>query len=108
MKKTISIVDKNKVVKVNFKYPELMSEDSEKLILDEYYSILDTERELQEERAKVRELEEIVKQKRQKFNDKSNLFELEFSTSNKEVSTTKSGVMFKGCGNDIIGRPVIT
>lgn len=102
-KKVLISQDRDKIEEIVFKYPEIMRDNAEKLIKEEYYNLLDLEEELYKARRKVIELEKAYEAKRELFNGKSNLFDLKFRTSEKEIITQESNVLFKGVGNDLLG-----
>lgn len=79
----VSVEDRRKIKDVKFLYPNLMSDTAKEDIIDEYNYILELEDNLDKEREYVRSLEGYLKEAREKFNTKSNLFTLEFE--DKEV-----------------------
>lgn len=79
----VSVEDRRKIKDVKFLYPNLMSDTAKEDIIDEYNYILELEDNLDKEREYVRSLEGYLKESREKFNAKSNLFTLEFE--DKEV-----------------------
>lgn len=106
-KTIIESTDRSRIKSITFKYPELMSADSENKIRLEYYAILGMKDALHEARDRVRVLEKELEDAENAFKDKSKLFTMEFETSQKEVVTYKSNMAFKGFGNDTLGRPPI-
>lgn len=105
---TLKVENKNKVVRVIFKFPELMNPNAEEDVKKEYYELLDSERKLQDARDEVRKLEREYNEKKQSFHSKEGMFTLEFETETKEHITRSSGITLKGVGNDIIGRSTVS
>jgi len=104
MSKTIIISDKNIIKSVKFKYPSLMNNNSEDLVKELYNDILKTRAELNAARETVRELESKLEIKQKTFNNLENILDIEFETKEIKDNTTKSNIMIKNYGNDIIGR----
>lgn len=104
MSKTIIISNKNIIKSVKFKYPSLMNSNSEELVKELYNDILKTRAELNTARETVRELESKLEINQKAFNDLDNILDIEFETKEIKDSTTKSNIMIKNYGNDIIGR----
>lgn len=82
---TIHIENRKKIKDIIIKFPELMEPNAKEKIAEEYYNILSKEEELHTLRHKVWDLEEEIRLLRAEFNLKSNLFDIEFETSNVEV-----------------------
>lgn len=82
---TIHIENRKKIKDIIIKFPELMEPNAKDKIVEEYYNILSKEEELHTLRHKVWDLEEEIRLLRAEFNLKSNLFDIEFETSNVEV-----------------------
>lgn len=101
---TVHIENRRKIKDIIIKFPELMESNAKNRIAEEYYNILSKEDELHETRQKVWQLEEEIKRLRNDFNLKSNLFEIEFETDEKEVETSKCQVMIEGHGNSTLGK----
>lgn len=101
---TVHIENRRKIKDIIIKFPELMESNAKDRIAEEYYNILSKEDELHETRQKVWQLEEEIKRLRNDFNLKSNLFEIEFETNEKEVETSKCQVMIEGHGNSTLGK----
>lgn len=74
----VSVEDRRKIKDVKFLYPNLMSDKAKEDIIDDYNYILELEDNLDKAREHVRSLEGCLKEAREKFNAKSNLFTLEF------------------------------
>lgn len=101
----LKTVDRTKISKVTFKFPELMGnlDKTERLIRDEYQKILDLESSIQNARKQLWEAEEKLKEQKKVFQDKQSMFDIEFEVKEKEYTTEKCSLMLKGHGNDIIG-----
>lgn len=82
---TIHIENRKKIKDIIIKFPKLMEPNAKEKIAEEYYNILSKEEELHTLRHKVWDLEEEIRLLRAEFNLKSNLFDIEFETSNVEV-----------------------
>lgn len=82
---TIHIENRKKIKDIIMKFPELVEPNAKDKIAEEYYNILSKEEELHTLRRKVWDLEEEIRLLRAEFNLKSNLFDIEFETSNVEV-----------------------
>ena len=104
MSKVYTVYDKNKISKITFKFPNLMSSDSEESIKRMYQDILETKNLLHEARHAVRCFEEDLKIKESKFSELLNIVDIEFESKEIEGSTNKSNIMIKNYGNDFIGR----
>lgn len=104
MSKTIIISNKNIIKSVKFKYPSLMNNNSEDLVKELYNDILKTRTELNTAREIVRSLESKLEARQKAFNDLENILEIEFETKEIKDNNTKSNIMIKNYGNDIIGR----
>ena len=96
---TIHIENRKKIKEIILKFPELMEKNAKEQIANEYYNILSKEEELHETRDKVRKLEDEIVKLRQEFNLKSNLFDIEFESSVKEVKSNKCSMTIQGCDN---------
>lgn len=105
-KKTIVTENRHKIKKVHFKYPELMAENAEKKIEEEYYMMLYHDSRLHDLRDEIRELEETLKSLKKAFEEKSHLFDIEFETEASEYTTHKNTVMITGCGNSTLGTSI--
>ncbi len=92
----ITITNRDIIEKVIFKFPELVTSNAEDLIKKEYYTLRHTEEKLQEARALVRSLEGELNTLRKTFEGKSQLFDLVFNTTSKEVQSHKCNVSIKG------------
>lgn len=101
---TIHIENRRKIKDIIIKFPELMESSAKAKIAEEYYNILSKEDELHKIRHKVWQLEDEIKRLKDEFNLKSNLFDIEFETDEKEVETSKCQVMVEGHGNSTLGR----
>lgn len=81
------MVNKNKLLEVKLKYPELMSQNAEGIIKDLYNTLLEEEKELNETRLKVYKLEDNIKQIKEKLRDLETISDLIFET--KEIKQIK-------------------
>lgn len=80
----VNVEDRSKIKKVHFKFPTLMRTDAEEQVKELYYTIHQTEDELDSARNSVRELERIFKGLKENFNVLNNsIFSIEFES--KEV-----------------------
>lgn len=80
----MEIEDKSRIKKIEFKYPEILSPDAEKLLKDKYYELQQLQQKLSDTRMLVVSLEESVAEKKKFFNDLSELVNIEFETVHKE------------------------
>ena len=104
MKQTISTPDKTKIKSVSVKYPDLFKEDIEDEIKSKYYYILSVEEDLNTARDRVRYLEDTLSRLKNEFSQISHLIDIEFETKTKEINLSKSSIMIKNYGNDILGK----
>lgn len=81
------MVNKNKLLEVKLKYPELMSQTAEEIIKDLYNTLLEKEKELNETRLKVYKLEDDIKQRKEKLKNLETISDLIFET--KEIKLIK-------------------
>ena len=81
-----------------------MNSNSEDLVKELYNDILKTRAELNAARETVRELESKLEIKQKTFNNLENILDIEFETKEIKDNTTKSNIMIKNYGNDIIGK----
>ena len=98
------VEDRSKVKAVHFKYPEMMNENAQEEIKNDYNELLSLKEELYNAREAVRELEKKLTEKKKKFDEKTSLCTLEFETSEKDIVNYESYVLFKGMGNDTLGH----
>ena len=98
------VEDRSKVKAIHFKYPEMMNENAQEEIKNDYNELLSLEEKLYSAREFVREYEKKLAEKKKKFEEKTLLCTLEFETREKEVVNYKSQVLFKGMGNDTLGH----
>ena len=104
MSKIYITQNKNKIFKINFKYPNLMHESAEESIRNKYQNILDTKYLLHQARETVRSLEEELKTLENDFSEILNIVDIEFESKEIEDNITKSNIVIQNYGNDIIGR----
>ena len=64
------VEDRSKVKAVHFKYPEMMNENAQEEIKNDYNELLSLEEELYNAREVVRELEKKLAEKKKKFDEK--------------------------------------
>lgn len=81
------MVNKNKLLEVKLKYPELMSQTAEENIKELYNTLLEEEKELNETRLKVYKLEDNIKQIKEKLRNLETISDLIFET--KEIKQIK-------------------
>lgn len=99
----IEIEDRTKVKKVIFKYPELMNNDAEKRIIQDYKSLLELEDEVYKLREELRALEEKRDKHKKVFDSQKDLFTLVFETYTKDIIKNKTNIQFGNLGNDTLG-----
>lgn len=92
----IKVTNKDKVVAVKFKHPELMHPGADKAVVEEYHRLLYKDKELHLARERVRQLEKEYSSLEKEWASKSEMFELEFETTEKEVKTEKSFLTING------------
>lgn len=97
------ITDSSKIKKVHFKYPDLLNEDAEIIIKNDYANLMSLKDKLHEYRTRVIELEKAVTNAEKAFREKTHSCTLEFETYEKEYKTTVSNLFIGGQGNDILG-----
>ena len=100
----LKILDSTRIKSIKFFFPDLMSSDAEDIIRTAYKVLLEKERDLSDYRAKVRELEEEVKERRENWNKLQEVIEVTFEERVSEYKENKAGVAILGCGNDIYGK----
>lgn len=92
----IRIEDKKKIKDITFKFPELMGEDARKLILGEYEALVNLQDRLYLARDEVRYLEKELENKMKEWDGKTDLFDIEFESTEKEVETSISNMVING------------
>ena len=92
----IKVEDKTKIKSINFKFPHLMDTNSEQEIKWEYEKLCTKNAELHSARDRVRELEKEYARLEKQWNDKKDLFDIEFESTEKEVKTIKSYMTING------------
>ena len=100
----LKILDQTRIKSVKFIFPDLMNSNAEDIIRTAYKVLLEKERDLSDYRAKVRELEEEVKERRENWNKLQEVIEVTFEEKTTEYKENKAGVAILGCGNDIYGK----
>ena len=81
------MVNKNKLLEVKLKYPELMSDKATERIKEIYFTLLEAEKELYQTRNKVYKLEAKVKELKDNLKDIEPITSLIFET--KEIKQIK-------------------
>lgn len=100
----VKVEDKTTIACVNFKFPDLMSEEAEQKVVAVHKEFLDAQNALYDARNKVRECEAKFEEAKAKWTAIQNVADIEFSTMEKEVVATHTNTMvFKGVGNSILG-----
>ena len=92
----IKVEEKNKIKQIHFKFPHLMHTNSEQEIKWEYEKLIAKREALYSAREEVRRLEKQVKELEKEWNSKKDLFDIEFESYEKEVTTTKSYMVING------------
>ena len=95
-KHVISIKDEKRTKSINFKFPHLMNSESEQEVRTEYEALLEKKEELYQARDVVRTLEKELSLLEKQWQGKRDLFDIEFETIEKEVTTTKSYMVING------------
>ena len=92
----VKVVDYAKIKRVNFKHPELMGKDAEKMVKLEYRELLDVKEKLYAAREEVRRLEKKCDALEKNWNAKKDMFDIEFESTEKEVKTEKANLLLNG------------
>ena len=92
----VKVVDYAKIKRVNFKHPELMGKDAEKMVKLEYRELLDVKEKLYAAREEVRRLEKKYDALEKNWNAKKEMFDIEFESTEKEVKTEKANLLLNG------------
>ena len=92
----VKVVDRKVIKNISFKFPELMSDNSEELVKAEYNDLVTTQDALYQARDEVRRLEKELDSKMKAWDAKKDFFEVEFECSEKEVVTHKSYMVING------------
>lgn len=103
----LKVEDRSKIDKVIFNYPELMSSGAEDTIKKMYMEMTSLDAELQQARVKVRDLENAVKEAKEKWNSIQNLFTYTHPINEKVYVTESCTFAIQGHGNDIIGKTTV-
>ena len=98
MEKThiISVKDIRRIKKITPRFPQLMQPNYEQRVKWEYEHLLAKKEELYHLRERVWELEKTVNYLESEWKRKSDFFEIEFETTEREVKTTKSNMLING------------
>lgn len=92
---TVKVVNKDRIVGVKFKNPELMHPNAAESVVREYHTMRDKQRELSLARERVRQLEKEFATLEKEWNAKKDMFDIEFEATEKEVKTTKATIGLK-------------
>lgn len=92
----ISITDKNKIKSVTCKHPDIVNENACNKVKDAYYELVRLQNELYDYRDIVRSLEKRLDVAKKEFDSMSQIFDIEFETSEKVVTTHKSNLVLNG------------
>lgn len=103
----LKVEDRSKIDKVIFNYPELMSSDAEDIVKKMYVEIISLDTKLQQARAEVRDLENAVKEAKEKWNSMQNLFTYTHPINEKVYVTESCAFAIQGHGNDLIGKTTV-
>lgn len=103
----LKVEDRSRIDKVIFNYPELMSSDAEDIIKKMYLEMTSLDTKLQQARAEVRDLENAVKEAKERWHNIQNFFTYTHPTCEKKYITEDCTLVIQGHGNDIIGRTTI-
>lgn len=95
-KHIVKVIDQNKIKSIHFKFPHLMACDADLAIQSEYNYLLELQEELYSLRDRVREVEKEYEIAKEKWNAKKDFVDIEFETTEKEVTTTKSYMTING------------
>ena len=100
----LTITDKSRIKSITCKYPNLFNPSVEEQLKEDYYSLLRIKDNIHFLREKVWDLEKKLEESNKEFQEKYNLFDIEFETYTKEHITNESGLSFGNLGNDLIGK----
>ena len=103
----LKVEDRSKIDKVIFNYPELMSSDAEDTIKKMYMEMTSLDDELQQARDRVRDLENAVKEAKEKWHSIQNLFTYTHPINEKVYVIESCAFAIQGHGNDIIGKTTV-
>ena len=92
----VKVEDRTKIKNVTFKHPELMGKDAEKMVKSEYRELLNIKEKLYAAREEVRNLEKLYGTLEADWNSKKDMFDIEFESTEKEVTTEKSNMLLNG------------
>lgn len=92
----VTVKDENRIKAIHFKFPHLMDSNSEQEIKWEYEKLLAKREALYSARDEVRRLEKQVSELEKEWALKETLFDIEFESYEKEITTTKSYMVING------------
>ena len=92
----ISVIDRNKIKSVKCKHPELVNDEACEKIKLAYNELIGIQKDLYDYRDIVRALEKKLEIKKKEFDSMSQMFEIEFETKEKVVTTHKSNLVLNG------------
>ena len=88
--------NRNKIKNITCKHPELINDDAISKIERAYYEIVDLQSALYDSRDIVRDLEKKLDEAKKRFDSMSQIFDIEFETSEKTINTHKSNLTING------------
>lgn len=88
--------NRNKIKNITCKHPELINDDAISKVERAYYDIINLQNALYESRDIVRDLEKKLDEAKEKFNSMSQMFDIEYETSEKIITTHKSNLTING------------
>ena len=92
----VSITDRNKIKSVTCKHPGIVNEDACDKVKAAYYELVRIQNELYDYRDIVRSLEKRLDNAKKEFESMSQIFNIEFETNEKLVTTHKSNLVLNG------------
>lgn len=92
----ISITDKNRIKSVTCKHPDLVNDEACNKVKEAYNELVRIQNELYDYRDIVRALEKRLDIKKKEFDSMSQIFDIEFETKEKVVTTHKSNLTLNG------------
>lgn len=92
----ISITDKNRIKSVTCKHPDLVNDEACNKVKEAYSELVRIQNELYDYRDIVRALEKKLDIKKKEFESMSQIFDIEFETNEKVVTTHKSNLTLNG------------
>lgn len=92
----VKITDKSKIKTVTCRHPEIVNDDACNKIKEAYSELVRIQNELYDYRDIVRALEKRLEIKKKEFESMSQIFDIEFETNEKVVTTHKSNLTLNG------------